>query len=295
MRTRLGKIVACALSILGCCTGVLDVHTLAKEEADMPTVMSMCCALLALWSATTSGQPDEDSGYALDFDGVDDYVLISDPAMAWGPLTVEAWIRPDTFDDGVILSNRNSGNGFDLDVTSAGVLRFAVNGTTVCTFDISDRAGQWCHVAAVWQGCGIDHWGRLYVDGVAGVASYDGPCLIATYVNLNIGRAVVGTNYFDGAIDEVRVIGTAVDEATLLAWMNEPMGPAHPFWGYLVGAWSFDEGSGQAVVDSGWREGCDGQLGSSPESDASDPTWIASGMVAVEAATWSAVKALFVR
>lgn len=252
-----------------------------------------CVVLLVAWGALAVGAP-RDGGYALEFDGVDDYVVIDDPALAWGPLTIEAWIRPDDAEGGRIVSNRDGSDGFELDMYD-GAVYLIVNGNGLCSYDVSDRIGEWFHVAAVWDGPGEDGLARIYIDGMAGANGGNPAPMNGTSSNLHIGRAAWYLYFFHGAIDEVRIFNVVVDEATLLTWSHRLINDEHPDYGSLEGAWSFEEGTGQTLEDSGWQVERDGWRGSSADADPGDPTWIVSGMVATEGETWSTVKALFAR
>jgi hypothetical protein len=75
--------------------------------------------------------------------------------------------------------------------------------------------------------------------------------------------------------------------------MNRTISNEHPDQGYVRGAWTFEEGSGQTAACWVLSPGYDGRLGAGTGPDSADPQWIASGMVGTEARTWSAVKELY--
>lgn len=247
-------------------------------------------AMLLLAATAFAGGGDRD-GSALQFDGVDDYVQIPDPIAATGPLTLECWVRADEFTGGRIMSNRDTSDGYEVDIVPDGRLRFTVNGNVYADADISAHLGEWIHVAVTWEGpvTGAIH---IYVDGDLVTDGFETTAMVPTPANLTIGRpAWVDLYFFHGAIDEVRVFDTVVSQENIRIWMTRLIGPDHPDYAHLVGAWSFEDGSGQ--VAAGEVPGTDGQLGSTSGVDADDPTWITSGMVATQAATWGAVKTLF--
>ena len=74
---------------------------------DIAKVMMLATGLL-LGAAAATAQ----SGMALDFDG-DDYVMVNDSVDLRGPLTIEAWIRPDVMNGARILSNRGISGGYE--------------------------------------------------------------------------------------------------------------------------------------------------------------------------------------
>jgi hypothetical protein len=250
-------------------------------------------AALGVLVSIEVGPTAAQTGYALDFDGTDDYVETEDDIDVTGALTIEAWIRPDAF-GGRIISNRASGTsfGYELDTYEPGFVRLTADAYAVVWADISAWQGQWVHVAVTWEGP-PDGEAILYVDGAA-VASNSPNCtLTEPGTGLRIGCGNGYTSFFDGAIDEPRVFARVVSESVLRIWMNRTIDIGHPDLDYLRGAWKFDEGAGQIAVNVAIFPGYDGVLGEEAAPDAADPTWIVSGMVGAESRTWSAVKATY--
>src|SRR5437879_12419831 len=82
----------------------------------------------------------------------------------------------------------------------------------------------WAHLAATYDGTTI----RLYVNGVQ-VASRAQTGTIATSTNpLQIGGDSLYGQYFQGAIDEVRVYNVALTGAQIQTDMNTPVGVVAP-------------------------------------------------------------------
>jgi len=231
-------------------------------------------------------------GHALDFDGTDDWVMVDDPVNVTGPLTLEAWIRCDVADGGRIVSNRFGPNGYEMDVSSSNRLRFTVNGSAEGGCDITAHVGEWTHVAVTWEGPSTGAI-VIYVNGeIEDENSRTLPMTDATS-HLAVGVAAWGSYFFDGAIDEVRVFDTVLDQETIRVWMTRRIDAGHPQYAHLQAAWSFEENGGQVAVDL--VSGLEGRLGDAPEADDGDPAWVASGMVARENATWGEMKALYRR
>lgn len=255
--------------------------------------MRALCWLGLLWGAAIGAAAVDawaQVGHALEFDGIDDLVMVDDPVNVTGPLTLEAWIRCNNFDGGRILSNRHYGDGYELDIGATGWLRFTIDGIAEGMCDVSAHLGEWIHVAATWEGPSTGGI-IVYVNGE--VEDEDSCTMPMTDAidYLAIGVAGWGSYFFDGAIDEVRIFDTVVDQETIRIWMTRRMDAEHPAYEDLQGAWSFEENTGQ--ITSGTVVGRDGQLGGLASEDIADPTWIASGMVSAERSTWGTVKRIF--
>lgn len=175
------------------------------------------------------------SNTALNFDGSDDYVAIDNfsyTSSGLTELTVEAWILTNSVGDNIIASyDRSEFWRFEVNgdaagpgqigigiLTSSGILDFG--GTT----SINDSS--WHHVAAVFDNGTVN----LYVDGALDATTTTG----ATFGN-NVTRfGFVGTgseattfngtnsptDYFNGAIDEVRIWNVARTQAQIQASMD---------------------------------------------------------------------------
>ncbi len=89
---------------------------------------------------------------------------------------------------------------------------------------------------------------------------------------LRIGRLHVAYPIFDGFIDEVAIYNRALSAEEIRARMHTRLTGDEPG---LVGYWDFDEGEGQIVYDLSGN-GNNGQLGSTPDVDSSDPAWVES-------------------
>jgi hypothetical protein len=114
-------------------------------------------------------------GDALDFDGVDDYVVSGSTNVPAGPsnFTIAAWIFPNEHNDDIITWWGQSGvqdraNGFRL--MAGGQIRhyFWANDYDITSGDLS---GKWGHLALVHDGAGNR---RFYLNGQQVIGSYTG-------------------------------------------------------------------------------------------------------------------------
>lgn len=152
---------------------------------------------------------------ALDFDGVDDAILVpSDAAsVAQGPFTLECWFNARDYSGrrGLVTKTQSSEYGF---FVSNGVLWFASHlGGDYRERHIADKleTGTWHHVAGVYDGDEL----RTYLDGeLVATAAVDSAWKRTTNnLPLFIGADPDGSgtpmSFFEGQIDEVRLSSTA--------------------------------------------------------------------------------------
>ncbi|MFY0608690.1 MAG: hypothetical protein JXR10_18390, partial [Cyclobacteriaceae bacterium] len=206
---------------------------------------------------------DPNASFALDFDGLDDKVVISDdPSLepGQGKLTVEAWIynQVDTYKR-IITKGDGSSAGIDdgafyfdtYDNTAGGRgLRAAFANssdiyiTTPLTGEIL-TLNTWHHVALVFdQGVFT-----IYLDGSA-VSSADlgEATLVDNAFDWGIGEdgsEVGGVEFFNGQIDEVRIWHSARTPEQLIAFKDVELNGGEPG---LVGYWNFSDGAGDDSV-----------------------------------------------
>ena len=221
----------------------------------------------------------EGSGTGLCFDGSNDQVQVGDTASLdlSGALTFEAWVCPvNPGSDEPVLAKEGPGgkqaywfgvfgnqfglllndgrNGWALDARHSGSISY----------------GQWQRIASTWDGT---TW-RNYRDGeLVGEGSWSGT-LPDSPAPLTLGsNSDYNSTKFAGGMDEVRIWGTARTQTEIQESMDRRLTGVEAG---LVSYWEFDEGTGQAVADSG-PGGNDGQLGTTSSQDTSDPAWLAHG------------------
>jgi hypothetical protein len=157
------------------------------------------------------------SGAALNFDGVDDYVAMNNSISSvldpLNTITVEAWVNSsNTVFNGVIVGNY---------YTSSSDMQFLLrrDGDSY-TFWVDDENGfemvgsaagsvitnTWQHVAGVWDGSSL----YLYINGVlvATTTGVNGPSFASVLNPVVIGRNLYPES-FEGSIDEVRIWNVA--------------------------------------------------------------------------------------
>jgi chitodextrinase len=201
----------------------------------------------AVW--TTAGR----NGGALSFDGAGDYVTVADKASLdlGAGATVEAWVYP-TSNTGFrsVVAKERGGGGFPYGLeTSSGVpdgfVTTTGNATAAATTALA--ASMWTHLAMTYDGATV----RLYVNGGLAASTSVTGALTVSADPLRIGGDVTWAEWFQGRIDDVRVYSRALTAAEVQTDMATPVAASSPPPpSTLVGAWSFDAGSGTTAADS---------------------------------------------
>ena len=178
-------------------------------------------------------------GTAMRFDGVNDWVTVTDGAAA-SPLdltnrmTIEAWVNPTALSgwETVVLKERAGGLAYALYAhdgaplaqgvaAPAGYNRInntdvAVRGTTAIPLNA------WTHLAFTYDGANE----RLYVNGVlVRTRAQTGNNLQTNNVVRIGGNNQFANEFFGGLIDEVRIYRTVRSQAQIQSDMNTPITP----------------------------------------------------------------------
>jgi hypothetical protein len=212
--------------------------------------------------------------YAIELDGVDDYLLIPDsPTLRLEPpFTIEMWIKPklpeqkpDRYDEwgviaqgGYIGTGRVKPRGFGIEL-----IRFEKEPAEfhISYNEASDRgiAGSdygsyrfddWMHISHVFEG-------DNYKPG-------PGHPLV-------VGRFLIPTaEPFMGQIGEIRIWNSAQTSEEIRRYKNVALTGKEPG---LVACWTFEQGEGQFAYDISGNNN-HARLGKSIETDDADPEWI---------------------
>jgi hypothetical protein len=154
---------------------------------------------------------------ATDFDGTNDFVTMGIPAAfnIIGSLTVEAWIRGDSFASEKTIIHAGDPYLFGVDSTAHLFFQNATAlGSTRITATSTISTGAWHHVAATrdLETREVD----LYVDGVL-VKSATYPASVSNTTFDNLSVSVSAGSPFDGRIAQVAIYDRALTADRLLA------------------------------------------------------------------------------
>ncbi len=222
------------------------------------------------YAESAAGEADD---FALQFDGVDDRASLPKNFVSTpDAITMEAWVKYASHKGYLQAVNLEGAYVLSLNRFAAGTFTPFFDGATINGNDFAYGANlndnQWHHLAAVHAHGTL----QVFIDGVGvgGVqeALYD--------INLLDRASTIGAQFdgsefhFEGIVDEVRVWNVARTVGEIQDNMHRALKGSEPG---LIGDWRLGEGQGQFIQDSS-PSGFHGHLGSSPQSDASDPTWV---------------------
>lgn len=164
------------------------------------------------------------SGNALDFDGANDQVVFSTvPAlfsnMGTNDFTIEAWVNPRGLAFSRIFFAQPSTTNFaTVSTGSSNNIYFyvIVNGTT---YSVATSANlpqnQWTHVAARWTANTTTP--EVFFNGVLQAGAPGGTSSNGTSGLLTLGTRPGGAQYFNGALDEIRLWSEARSQCEIQA------------------------------------------------------------------------------
>ncbi|GEM_PF-3901780 len=198
------------------------------------------------------------TNYALNFDGVDDYVQVADADVLdiTGEITIEAWYKPENITGSwryqrIVTKPHTTCVApyamYSIEHTETNKLSFVLSDANYSEVFLRSATtienGNWYYVAGTYDGSKQ----RLYLNGVE-ESSVDRTITIGTNDQpLFIGAAPGSCNeYFDGTIREVRIWNRALTQEEIQANMNRVLTGSEEG---LVGYWRLDEGSGTTVED----------------------------------------------
>jgi endo-beta-N-acetylglucosaminidase D len=247
-----------------------------------------------VWRFTTGNSIADTNGFALQFDGTDDLLNCGNGTslqITGNKITLEAWINVNEFKSqpfagSVIVKDQGSNSsGYMIRCGGNGIINFNIgNGSwhEINTLANSVLLNSWQHVAATYDGTSM----KIYVDGeLAAQTTIAFTIGNATNSNLLIGESPgFPGRVFNGKIDEVRIWNVARTQTQIQKTMNTALTSEYystPDSG-LVGYWKLDEGSGQTAEDLSFYSNT-ATLGTSPNPDSNDPTWVSANILIVNA------------
>ena len=200
----------------------------------MKTIQTLLLCVAILFTSSIQGQDN-----ALTFDGVDDYMIApAKTAYDISTGTIEVMVRPDAFTTGsCILGVRGAGGtrySFHIRQNSIGLWNQAYSFPITYSFS----TGTWYHLAFVCDGVNT----KIYVNG-SYIGQHDYAFSGISGQTLVIGAVKEGATaqeYFNGAIDEVRIWNTIRTPQQINENMNISLSGIQTG---LVGLFTFNQGT----------------------------------------------------
>ena len=164
---------------------------------------------------------------ALSFDGVNDWVTISDSAsldLSTG-MTLEAWVRPSAIGAWrtVVAKERNGGIAYALHASqdaSRPVGQVDIGGEQDAVGLAPLPLNTWSYLAVTYDGNVV----RLFVNGALADSSVFAGSIPASTGPLRLGGNSIWSEWFRGELDDVRVYNRALSNGEIQGDMNTPVG-----------------------------------------------------------------------
>ncbi len=185
------------------------------------------------------------AGTGLDFDGIDDYVVVADkaPLDLTNTFTIEAWINPVSL-SASLTRILGKGDAYSFGLTNS-IIRFTAQ--SVMDYDLSYavNTGEWTHIAVVMD---ASNDVTFYVNGInRGTVAGATPVSVSA-IDLYIGATSAGggIEFFEGQIDEVRIWSSARTSTQIQDNMLDGIDPTTA---NLVALYRFDDATGTQVAE----------------------------------------------
>ena len=259
------------------CVGAINTHTYG-DSTGMPGPLRKIASSMHLYIWT----PEiKETNYALDFDGVDDYVATASNISALNitaDITISSWVKISSMPDDwarIIGKGTSSQRTYGLWIRNDSKLLFQIygaNGYLNLFANTTLSTGAWYHILATRSGNTV----TIYVNGVAdGTTTYSGTANSSSEP-LTFGYGF--HSHYSGQLDEVAIWDVALDAADVTSLYNSGNGlkASANSGNYdnsadLVGYWKFNEGTGSTLTDNTSNSN-NGTLTNMVSSD-----WVTSG------------------
>ncbi|MBN2745989.1 MAG: T9SS type A sorting domain-containing protein [Bacteroidales bacterium] len=224
-------------------------------------------AFLVLILSFSNNSGFSQTNRALYFDGVDSYSQApnSNSLNFNNQLTVMVWVKTLDNRTAKLVEKETWTSGWTMDQDKwngwqAGFVDADGNGYSLQWGDGIPVFGKWYHIALTYDGAVL----KLYVDGIL-----KNSVSVATTIKLNSVPVSFGSDngsqkFFKGAIDEVQIWNTALNEVEIDAikdnYLTSTNLPSSLDWSDLKAYWSFDEATESYLIEDKSDYSNDGEL-----------------------------------
>ena len=206
---------------------------------------------------------------ALEFDGSDDYVTVSNISLnGMANLTFETWVKPHSFNPQAgdnyisnLLGYENAdallriGDEDPSSLVSNNRPQFVItttSGNKKCNAITEMQANTWYHVAGTYDGTNM----RIYVNGKLESTQAHTGNIQSSQTVLIIGAQTALTRCLEGYLDEVRIWSTPKTESEIRQSMYVELQGNEA---NLLAYYKFNEASGTSIADA-TSNNCNGTL-----------------------------------
>ena len=252
----------------GCSATSSPVTVTVNPLPAIPVISTSGSTAVCVGSPVTLTASGAVSGKAIDFDGVNDNIVIPNNAVFnfTSQYTAESWINLRSYQYGTIISkfeddNNNRGWMVNIGETGAPTIHVVHSRLGTWTNPIQWNSGfqpvlnTWYHIAVVFDATLSSNQIKLYVNGTLTAQTSWPYTLTPNAANMYIGgydgpgngvNGGANGRFFNGRLDEVRVWNVARTASQISANYNQAINA--PVAG-LVAAYAFNENSGIAIAD----------------------------------------------
>jgi hypothetical protein len=139
------------------------------------------------------------------FDGVDDYLTVTDSVFDTAERTVSLWFYTDSLQSNLVFSGgTGSPNRFYMWPQVDGTIDTQVGSSSAVTSSIGYVTGQWVHYVVVYDGAEV----VVFINGEEG--SRETNATLSGVGNVNFGSYNGTSNKWDGSLRDMRIISRAI-------------------------------------------------------------------------------------
>jgi len=184
------------------------------------------------WLIPSNENKDKVSNYSFEFDGVDDYISVSDNSIGQTQnISYSIWVNLDVNTRQYIIGNQSSSNGgCGLQIESGDVLVFQMAdggndsyfNSRVSSFSTYAPINTWSHILATWNGTDA----KIYINGVLrNTWSPTLPYTISGYdTTFNIGWRSAGFSFMtNGRLDELALFNSGISISDVWNGSGQPI------------------------------------------------------------------------
>ena len=199
-------------------------------------------------------------GKAVDFDGTNDLLSLTNNVTLSGDFTIEFWANLDPNITNADQPLGNLATNQNINFFNNNVRLFI--GTNVIVANSVTTANQWRHYAFVREGNTM----KLFIDGVLDqslTTTWTGNFSVST-----LGTALTGTGYLEGQLDDIRLWNIARTNTEIADFYDKSIAPTI---NGLEAYWNFNEEDDAQQIPDLTGNGYDANLGSSAAVETNDP------------------------